>query len=114
MVATETTKFLTILFMGQVSVAEAADRMGVGVQRIHRRIAEGSLRAERVGHQWVIDEVDLIPLLVRMPDLRNGRRWQRQFWFDQCSATVRCVVSTALLRRICPICVRTIACCSRV
>jgi len=51
-----------ILFMGQVSVAEAAVRLGVGVQRIHRRIAEGSLRAERVGHQWVIDEADLILL----------------------------------------------------
>jgi excisionase family DNA binding protein len=45
--------------MAKVSVAEAARRLGVGVPRIHQRIADGSLRAERIGSQWVIDELSL-------------------------------------------------------
>jgi excisionase family DNA binding protein len=47
--------------MAQISVAEAARRLGVGVQRIHQRINDGSLRAIRIGHQWVIDEEFLVP-----------------------------------------------------
>ena len=46
--------------MANVSVAEAARRLGVGVPRIHRRIAAGSLRAERIGSQWVVDELSLL------------------------------------------------------
>lgn len=46
--------------MGKVSVAEAAKRLGVGVPRVHQRIAEGSLRAERIGSQWVVDELSLL------------------------------------------------------
>ena len=46
--------------MAKVSVAEAARRLGVGVPRIHQRIADGSLRAERLGSQWVIDELSLL------------------------------------------------------
>jgi excisionase family DNA binding protein len=46
--------------MGNVSVAEAAKRLGVGVSRIHQRIADGSLRAERIGSQWVVDELSLL------------------------------------------------------
>lgn len=42
--------------MSAISVAEAAKRLGVHVQRIHQRIADGSLPAERIGRQWVIDE----------------------------------------------------------
>jgi excisionase family DNA binding protein len=42
-----------------IGVAEAARRLGVGVPRIHQRIADGSLSAERVGSQWVIDETSL-------------------------------------------------------
>jgi len=49
-----------IVFMGNVSVAEAAKRLGVGVPRIHQRIADGSLRAERIGSQWVVDELSLL------------------------------------------------------
>ena len=45
--------------MGEISVAEAAKRLGVGVPRIHQRIADGSLRAARVGSQWVVDEASL-------------------------------------------------------
>jgi excisionase family DNA binding protein len=39
-----------------VSVAEAAKRIGVSVPRIHQRIAEGSLRGQRIGSQWMVDE----------------------------------------------------------
>ncbi len=39
-----------------MSVAQSAERLGVSVSRIHQRIADGSLVAERIGAQWVIDE----------------------------------------------------------
>lgn len=45
--------------MGRLSVAEAAERLGVGVPRVHQRIADGSLLAERVGSQWILDEADV-------------------------------------------------------
>ena len=48
--------------MARISVSEAAAHLGVNVQRIHQRIADGSLPAERVGRQWVIDEADLVRL----------------------------------------------------
>ncbi|CAM3152836.1 helix-turn-helix domain-containing protein [Nocardioides dubius] len=41
------------------SVAEAAEFLGVHPQRVHQRIREGSLRAEKIGHQWVVDAADL-------------------------------------------------------
>src|SRR5262245_54718774 len=46
--------------MANVSVAEASRLLGVGVARVHQRIAEGSLRAERVGSQWIVDELSLL------------------------------------------------------
>ena len=46
--------------MGAVSVARAAERLGVSVPRIHQRIADGSLVAERIGSQWVVDERSLL------------------------------------------------------
>lgn len=46
--------------MGAVSVAQAAERLGVSVPRIHQRIADGSLSAERIGSQWVVDERSLL------------------------------------------------------
>lgn len=51
--------------MAQISVAEAAGRLGVNVQRVHQRIADGSLPAERIGHQWTIDEADVARLAGR-------------------------------------------------
>ncbi len=51
--------------MANVSVAEAARRLGVGVPRIHQRIADGSLRAERIGSQWVADELSLLRVAER-------------------------------------------------
>jgi excisionase family DNA binding protein len=51
--------------MANVSVAEAARRLGVGVPRIHQRIADGSLRAQRLGSQWVVDELSLLRVAER-------------------------------------------------
>jgi excisionase family DNA binding protein len=47
----------------QISVSEAAERLGVTPHRVRQRIQNGSLPAERVGHRWGIDEADLLPLL---------------------------------------------------
>jgi excisionase family DNA binding protein len=55
----------TIVFMANLSVVEAARRLGVGVPRIHKRIADGSLRAERIGSQWVVDELSLLRVVER-------------------------------------------------
>lgn len=38
-----------------ISVAEAAARLGVHPQRVHQRIRDGSLEAEKIGHQWAVD-----------------------------------------------------------
>lgn len=54
-----------IVFVANVSVVEAAKRLGVGVPRIHQRIADGSLRAERIGSQWVVDELSLLRVAER-------------------------------------------------
>jgi len=45
--------------MALISVPEAAARLGVVAQRVRQRIQDGSLPAERVGGQWIIDEKDL-------------------------------------------------------
>lgn len=42
-----------------VSVVEAAEMLGVHPQRVHQRIREGSLPAEKVGNQWVVEMNDL-------------------------------------------------------
>ena len=42
-----------------LSVAEAAEVLGVHPQRIHQRIREGSLPAEKVGNQWAVEMNDL-------------------------------------------------------
>ena len=54
-----------IVYMANVSVSEAAKRLGVGVPRVHQRIADGSLRAERLGNQWVVDELSLLQVAER-------------------------------------------------
>lgn len=40
-------------------MAEAARRLGVHVSRVRQRIDDGSLAAEKVGHQWVIEAADV-------------------------------------------------------
>lgn len=43
----------------RVSVAEAAEILGVHPQRVHQRIRQGSLPAEKIGNQWAIEMSDL-------------------------------------------------------
>lgn len=45
--------------MNLLSVPDAARQLGVSRMRVQQRIADGSLPAQRVGRQWVIDEADL-------------------------------------------------------
>lgn len=45
-----------------IGVPAAARRLGVSPGRVRQRISDGSLPAEWVGRQWVIDERDLAPL----------------------------------------------------
>lgn len=45
--------------MGLVSVPDAARQLGVSRMRVQQRIDDGSLPAQRVGRQWVIDEANL-------------------------------------------------------
>lgn len=59
-----------ILFMARLSVSEAAQRLGVNAPRVRQRIADGSLPAERVGHQWVIDDA----VLVRVAEQKSSGR----------------------------------------
>lgn len=64
--------------MAYVSVTEAAQQLGVGVSRIHKRIRDGSLHARRIGAQWVIDEVSLLQVAERT---RPGRPYSaRSTW----------------------------------
>jgi excisionase family DNA binding protein len=51
--------------MGYLSVAQAAERLGVSVSRIHQRIADGSLAAERIGSHWAVDERSLLRIRER-------------------------------------------------
>jgi hypothetical protein len=51
--------------MALVGVAEAARRLGVRAARVHQRIMDGSLPAQRIGSQWVVDEVDVLALVER-------------------------------------------------
>lgn len=43
----------------EISVGEAAVRLGVSERRVRERIAAGDLRARRVGRAWVVDEAQL-------------------------------------------------------
>lgn len=43
----------------EISVGEAADRLGVSARRVRDRIASGDLRARRVGRAWVLEESQL-------------------------------------------------------
>ncbi|WP_193313017.1 excisionase family DNA-binding protein [Georgenia subflava] len=48
-------------------VGEAARRLGVTRNRVHQRIADGSLRAEKIGSTWLIDSAEMRPARVSRP-----------------------------------------------
>lgn len=56
--------------MGFLSVAQAAERLGVGVSRIHQRIADRPVEAQLIGSQWVVDELSVLRVAERS---RPGR-----------------------------------------
>jgi excisionase family DNA binding protein len=41
---------------GYVSVAEAAERLKLSPAQVRRRLRDGRLKGERVGHQWFVAE----------------------------------------------------------
>lgn len=43
----------------QLSVSQAAEKLGVDPSRVHQRIREGSLPAKKIGNQWAIDSHDV-------------------------------------------------------
>lgn len=47
--------------MAQISVREAAERLGLSSQRVRYLIARGHLPALRIGARWVVEEADLRP-----------------------------------------------------
>lgn len=52
-----------------LSVPAVAARLGVDESRVRQRIAAGSLRAEKIGGRWLLDEADLVGVNER----RGGR-----------------------------------------
>lgn len=58
------------MFVGYLSVAQAAERLGVGVSRIHQRIADRSVDAQLIGSRWVVDELSVLRVAERS---RPGR-----------------------------------------
>lgn len=56
-----------------MSLPSAAERLGVDESRVRQRIADGSLRAEKIGGRWLLDEADLVGVGER----RGGRPMSR-------------------------------------
>jgi excisionase family DNA binding protein len=50
-----------------LSVAEAAEKLGVSRWRVNQLIAEGRLQASKVGRAYVVREEDLGKLTIRKP-----------------------------------------------
>jgi excisionase family DNA binding protein len=50
-----------------LTLAQAADRLGVSRQRLHALIQAGRLPAERLGHAWIIRAADLAAFTPRPP-----------------------------------------------
>lgn len=53
--------------MKLLTTTDAAARLGLTVQRVHQLIKDGSLRAEKLGRDYVIDEADLKSVTHRRP-----------------------------------------------
>jgi excisionase family DNA binding protein len=63
-----------------LSLSEVAERLGVSERRVRQRISDGSLRAEKVGGRWLLDEADVLEL--------DGRRVGRPLSADSAWALV--------------------------
>lgn len=56
-------------FMGLITTAQAAERLGISPQRVFQLIQDGRLPAQKVGHSYVIDAV----VLKRVKRKKPGR-----------------------------------------
>ena len=61
------------------SIAETATALGVTRQSVHSRIKRGLIRAERIGHQWVISDAEIARLqteqeVARREKFKGGKR----------------------------------------
>jgi excisionase family DNA binding protein len=56
--------------VSEISVAEAAQRLGIGEQRVRSLAASGQLQARRLGHAWALDSAAVD---ARMKGARRGR-----------------------------------------
>lgn len=45
--------------MNLLTIKEASERLSIGVQRVHQLIRQGTLKAQKVGNYYVIDETQL-------------------------------------------------------
>ena len=54
-----------------LSVTQAASKLNVSSSRVRKLIADGALKAEKVGNAWVIQECEVTSRLMRAP--RAGR-----------------------------------------
>jgi excisionase family DNA binding protein len=53
--------------MGLLTTKQVAERLGVGVPRVHQLISEGRLPAEKMGRDYFIKEDDLKLVAERKP-----------------------------------------------
>ena len=57
-----------------LTTEQAAERLGIGSQRVRDLIKAGRLPAERFGSQWLIKEKDLKLVAVRKPGRPKKRK----------------------------------------
>jgi len=60
--------------MAMLTTKDAAERLGVSVQRVHALIQAGRLPAEKIGRDFIIKEVDLKLVEVRKPGRPPGAK----------------------------------------
>jgi excisionase family DNA binding protein len=41
---------------GMITVAEASRRLHLSIEQVRRKLREGTLKGQRVGNQWFVDE----------------------------------------------------------
>lgn len=63
--------------MGVVSTQQAAEQYGLHVETIRRWIRTGTLRAQRIGRVYVVDERDLRRVMADPPKGGRPRKEQR-------------------------------------
>ena len=84
----------------EMSINEAARKLGISAQAVHKRIAAGTLRAQKVNRRWLVDAKSVDESIVNAPKpgrprkgvaymLMNGEYEVMEFSFDQQRRTFR-------------------------